>query len=548
MAGLVSVLQPRHPYAAILRVRWQLLVNSLRHGRGRTELVSRILISLAFAGGSFGGALGLGSAAFYFVSQGKGARLSFLLWPVFFFWQLFPVMTSAFSQNFESSNLLRFPIAYRSYFFIRVLSGSLDAATATGSSWLLGIGAGISFANTRLLPPAAFTLFIFAAFNVLLARAVFAWLERWLAQRKTRELMAVLFFLGLLTFQLIGPLTNRYGQQAKPEATRLARMIMPVQRFLPPGLAANAIAEAARGNTPSSLKFLLFLAVYGAGAFWLLHLRLPAQYSGENLSEASAALPATRSATVRYKGWRIPRLPGTVTAVLEKEFHYLSRSGPMLLTFLTPVFMLLVFRSSGRGNFLSGHPEYAFPAGAAYSLLLLSNLIYNIFGADGAGMGRFFISPVSFRRIVAAKNLAHAALLGTEVTIVWLAVRLLFSTPPLWMTAATLAWILYALPVNFTVGNLLSIYSPKKLEWGTFGRQRPTQTTILVSFGIQIVTAGIGAFVSLFARRWGNMWFAALIFLVLAALSLAAYGFLLSRIDEIVLKRREDLIFELSSS
>ncbi len=546
MAGLGSSLQLRDPYAAILRVRWQLLVNSLRHGRGRTELASRVIISGAFAVGCVGGALDLGSAAFYFVSQGEAGWLSLLLWPVFLFWQLFPVMTSAFSQSFESSNFLRFPIAYRSYFFIRVLFGSLDAATATGSSWLFGIGIGISLANPRLLPFAAFTLFIFAAFNVLLARAIFAWLERWLAQRRTREFMAVVFFLAILGFQLIGPLTTRYGEQAKPQATRLARMVEPMQRFLPPGLAAGAIAEGTRGNVAFVLKFLPFLAAYGTGILWLLHLRLRAQYAGENLSEASTTLPATRSAAFPYKGWSLPGFPGSVSAILEKEFHYLFRSGPMLLTFITPVFMLLVFRSSGRGNFLSGHPEYAFPAGAAYSLLLLANLIYNTFGADRMGMGFFFMAPVSIRRILAAKNLAHIALLASEVTVVWMAVSLMFSTPPLWVTAATFAWILFAAPINLAIGNLLSIYSPKKLQWGTFGRQRPATTTILVSFGIQIATVGSGVFVFLLARHLKNMRLAAPMCLLLATVSFAGYSFVLSRIDKIALGRRESLIFELT--
>ncbi len=67
----------------------------------------------------------------------------------------------------------------------------------------------------------------------------------------------------------------------------------------------------------------------------------------------------------------------------------------MLFTLIVPLFMLLVFRSSGRNEGLFAHaPALTFPIGAAYSLLLLTNLSYNNFGADGSGIQFFFASPV----------------------------------------------------------------------------------------------------------------------------------------------------------
>src|SRR5713226_1576845 len=80
----------RGQFAAIARVRWRLFVNSLRTLRGRLEMVSRIIIALAFAAGGLGGAFGLGAAAWAFVSDGSVEWLALLLWVVFLFWQLFP--------------------------------------------------------------------------------------------------------------------------------------------------------------------------------------------------------------------------------------------------------------------------------------------------------------------------------------------------------------------------------------------------------------------------------------------------------------------------
>ena len=105
--------QARQQMAAVAELRWRIFANSLRTFRGRLELASRIFISLAFLAGGIGGAVGLGGAAWFVISQGNPEWLGALLWPVFLFWQLFPLMATAFTQNVESSNLLRFPLSYR---------------------------------------------------------------------------------------------------------------------------------------------------------------------------------------------------------------------------------------------------------------------------------------------------------------------------------------------------------------------------------------------------------------------------------------------------
>jgi ABC-2 type transport system permease protein len=142
----------RQQLAAVAELRWRIFANSLRTFRGRLELASRIFIGVAFVAGGIGGAFGLGGAAWFVVSQKNPEWLGGLLWPVFLFWQLFPLMATAFTQNVESSSLLRFPLSYRSYFLIRLVSGSLDPATAVASLWLLGIDIGIGVARPTLLP------------------------------------------------------------------------------------------------------------------------------------------------------------------------------------------------------------------------------------------------------------------------------------------------------------------------------------------------------------------------------------------------------------
>jgi len=178
-------------------------------------------------------------------------------------------------------------------------------------------------------------------------------------------------------------------------------------------------------------------------------------------------------------------------------------------------------------------------------LLILTNLVYNSFGGDGGGMQFFYASPARFRHIVLGKNLTHAAVLIATTTFAWIAVTYLYGAPHLAVTIATFAGLLFAAPLNFTAGNLLSLYSPKKRDFSTFGRQNVSQTTVLASFGMQIVIVGFGAGVFALSRLYHNLWIAAVFFLLLAAVSIPVYVMVLNRMDGLAAERRETLLAEL---
>ena len=526
-----------------------MFVNSLRTKRGKMELASRIIVTLAFSVGGLGGFAAATGFAWYFTSQGKAEFLAILLWPVFFFWQVFPVMATAFTNNPDSSELLRFPLTYRSFFLIRLAYGFFDPASALGSVGLLGVLVGISFARPLLLPWAVVVLGTFGLFNLVLMQTIFAWVERWLAQRRTREILGVLFILFMLSFQLIGPVMERLEKKPHPEWNRAAEVATQVQAVLPPGLASDAIAQASHAQYLVGFSSLLFLGTLTMAVGFLLHLRLRRQFHGENLSEA-AARPVVVQAQGLQIGWDLPGFSPSVAAVFEKEMRYLARSGPMLLTLILPVFMLLIFRLGPmnpmrQSSFLSRMPDMAFPSAVAYALLVLTNLVYNSFGGDGGGIQFFYASPASFHQIVLGKNLAHGAILAANTALVWVAVTFLYGPPTAVVSIATLAGLLFAAPLNFTAGNVLSIYSPKKRDFSTFGRQNVSQMTVLISLGVQLVIVGVGAAAFMVARFYKNQWIAALAFLVLSAISLPLYVMVLKRLDQIAVDRRETLIGEL---
>ena len=550
MAGLSFTPEIRGQFSAIARVRWQLFVNSLRTIRGRMEVVARGFIFFGFGMGAILGSIGLGFSAWYFVSSGRVDWLPLLLWPVFLFWQLFPVMASAFTENLDSSNLLRFPLTFPCYFLIRIAYGSFDPSTALGSVWLLGMAIGIACASPALFLCAAPVLLLFAIFNILLARMFFTWVERWLAQRKTREIFGVLFLFMVIGVQFIGPFIRHFGSRSQPAVSRVVAETLPVERLLPPGLAAQSIAHFLRAEYALAFGSIALLCAYTLAVLWLLNLRLRAQYRGENLSEAVARTAAPAAKQEIQLGWNFPGVSAPVSAGLEKEIRYLSRSGPMLFTLLMPVVVLSIFRfSSGKtdsaGGLLGHASDLAFPVGAAYTLLILTNLVYNSFGADAAGIQFYFVSPVRFREILLGKNLTHSLVLVVEMVLVWAGACLLYRPPSFAVLLTTISGVIFALLVNLTAGNLFSVYTPKKVDLATLGRQRASQVTALASLGIQAVVLGLCALAILVARAYHHIWLAAFIFIALAAVASAIYLLVLDRMDAVARQRREAMIAEL---
>jgi ABC-2 type transport system permease protein len=548
----------RDQFAAVARLRWCVFVNSTRTLRGRIEMVSWILVGFGFAAIGLGGMFGFGAAAWFFVSHRETEWLAVLFWVVFLYWQIFPVMATAFAESFDSANFLRFPLRYRSYFFIRLAYGSLDPTTLVASLWLLGLFAGIGIASPALLPWAALVLAAFAAFNLLLNRAIFAWIERWLARRKTREILGIVFFLLVIGVQFIGPLMARLGHGAHRRMSPYAALVVLGERIFPPGMAGAALARATQGHFAAAFGAFAVLCACAAASLWVLDLRLRAQFHGETISETPAPLaPHAKSAPARL-GWSFPGISGPVAAVFEKEFRYLSRSSPMFFTLAMPIVVLFIFRldraATGAG---AAHPsphyhpvpfafsQYAFPVGVAYALMILTNLIYNSLGADGGGVQMYYVAPIRFRDVLLGKNLVHATIIALETALLWIFARLMFGPMPLGIVLATLAALLFAAAVNFAVGDCLSLLSPKKIDFGSFGKQRAAGTTVFAGLLAQAIVFGLVALAFVLGHYFGGFWIAVVSNLALAAVAIAAYAILLGRIDKLARNRREAIVTEL---
>ena len=539
MAGLAG---NRDAFAAIAWLRWRMFVNALRTTSGKFELGFRIYSSTMMILAGLGASVGFAFAAHYFVSSGNPEWIGFLLWCIFVLWQLMPLVASAVSTTgADSSSLLRFPLSFRAFVTVQLVYGSADITTALGALSLLGITFGIAVARPILLPFSVFLLLVFGLFNVLLARTVIVWIERWLAQRRTRELMGVLIVFVLISLQFIGPTISRFhGRRPMPLIHAIER-VLPFERALPPGLAALSIAQAAKGHIHLATPALLL--AYVAAILWILIVRMKAIYRGEELSET----PVTRKGGRQRTRGRSRGPEGSIAAVFEKELTYLRRSPPVLFNLVAPIFVLLIYGTSrSASHFSSSASRFLFPIGVAYSLLTLINLAYNCFANDGGGVQFYFSSPVPMRRVVFAKNLVSLCLVAVQLVILWVAVKLMFQAPSAEMVVATLAWLLFAAPLTFAAGNVVSIYFPKKVDYAKFGRQKGSAASGLIGLAVQALAVGIGVLVFALVRVAWPLWMAASIFCACAIGTILFYWLILNRMDAMAFSRRESLIAELS--
>jgi ABC-2 type transport system permease protein len=553
MAGMNSGMaasSPRFPgiteqVALVGQLRWQLFRNSLRTLKGRLEVVALLFSGLFLTGGVLGAGIGLGVWTFVLLQGNQTGWLVASFWVVFLFWHLFPLILAASTPQFDFRNLLRFPLRYSVFFILSLAYGLFDASAVVSLFWLACMAGGILMARPALALWAAPVMLVFAAMNLALGRTIFAWLDRWLARRRTREVVTFFILILAISGQFIGAFAARWSRGAAPTLMRLA----PLVRFLPPGLAGRSLAFVAKGHILEAAGCLAGLALYGAFFLWLLGLRLRAQFRGEDLGEAPAVVVASSARAVRL-AWSLPGIPAPVTAVLEKEVRYMFRSGAGILNLIVPFIVLLFLlvpagRSGQHTDFLHRAPDFIFPAAIGYAFLIQASVAYNCFAFDGAGIQFLFVAPVGFRDVLAGKNLFQACVMLFEVGLMGVLVSWIVRPPSLLMLVVTLAALLFASLLNFSAGNMLSLCFPRKFEFGAFRQRRASGITVLMSLLLQVILFGFCAGVFLLARFLGRPWLAAGVFFILAAGAWPLYRMGLRRCDRLALEKREVLTAEL---
>jgi ABC-2 type transport system permease protein len=178
----------------------------------------------------------------------------------------------------------------------------------------------------------------------------------------------------------------------------------------------------------------------------------------------------------------------------------------------------------------------------AYALLGFTQLIYNNLGAEGAGIQVLFLSPTPIRTVLLAKNLFHSALFALDALLAAVLVTLRMGWPNAIVVAATLAWLLFALPSNLAVGNVFSLTMPYRINPGRLTRQRGSQGNALLSLLAQVTVLGVGAAVFGLCSLVGRLWLAVPVFVALAGGAMFAWMRVLRNSDGMANARRDALV------
>jgi ABC-2 type transport system permease protein len=461
-------------------------------------------------------------------------------------------------SSFDPSSLIRFPLRFGRYLVLRTFIGLLTPSTIVGCLALLAAAIGIGLAKSALAVPALAVLAVYALMNVFLTRMIGAWLERWLANRRFREIFSALMGLFAVGFQFLNysrAPTHAIGGRSTWVMNLLHSSGTGLQ-WLPPGFAANAIIR----QTHPFVALAQFAALLASTTLFaaVFAIRLHKQFLGEYLSEGASRsanknpeqrlpLPPLRAGSPAGPAPVAVRKPFApiVAACLHKEWLTLRGNGVQLIGMLTPlVFVVILNRSV-----FAGHSTYFLPGAIAYVLFGVLAGLYNVFGADGLGVQIYLLAPIRLRDVIVAKNLMSLSIIVAEAGLAWALVSILTRTPiPLSTQISTILWAVFVIAVNLALGTVRSIQAPRRFTPGQAQQRRTTPTNRTSGLLIMLVLFGSMALqfpVTFLCRHFGDPWLGVWIFGPLAVASVAAYLLLLLNADRFILAHRDVFAEEL---
>ncbi len=554
---------------AVAWLRWRIFVNSTfrRRGTGRGQaagfalaIVARIIVWPFLALMVVGPVAGSGFLAWAAIANGHPQRLASLLAGIMLLWLFVSINgqnAAAALSSFDPSSLIRFPLRFGRYLILRIFIGLLTPSTIVGCLALLAAAVGIGVADSALTLPAVVVLAVYALANIFLLRMIGAWFERWLANRRFRELFSALMAFSAVGFQFLnyqrGP-AHAYGGRTSLILS-LVRGSGTGLRWLPPGFAANSILE--RGHPFAAFANFAALAASAALFAAVFAVRMRKQFLGEYLSDSPGgrAKPSAghrRRAIVQRANLAATHAQAApsafapiVAACLLKEWLILRGNGAQIIAMLTPLFFVVILNRT----MFAGQSTYFLPGAIAYVLFGVLAGLYNVFGADGLGVQIYLLAPVRLRDVIVAKNLMSLIMIVAEAGLAWLLVSLLARTPiPLATQISTGLWTIFVIAANLALGTMRSIQAPRRFIPGQMRGRQTTPTNRTSGLLILLVLFGSMALqfpVTLLSRYFGNPWLGAWIFVPLAAGAVTAYALLLRNAEQFIMAHRDVFAEEL---
>jgi len=439
---------------AILWAQWRTFRNYLPRSNWVGVAFSTVLMIVWYGGFAF-----LATAAAVLISNPGQMDWIAKILPgglliCFLYWQVMPLLMASMGSALDIKKLIVYPIPHRELFALEVLlriSTGIEVLMV-----LLGTGAGLLF-NPKIPVWAPLGLLPFILFNLFLSAGVRELLKRVLARKYFRECAALLFVLAA----------------ALPQALMMSGNARLMRRFFSGQPAAfwpwNATAQWLQGRFSQSV-FWLCLA-WTALAYFFGRWQFGRSLRFDTGEQTAGSGSRRKGLGLVEAFYRLPGqfLPDPLSAVIEKELRFLTRSARFRLVFLMGFsFGLLIWIPVTIGR--TGSPDSFMGRNyltcvSIYALLLLSDVLFwNAFGFDRSAAQIYFLFPVRLSRILVAKNVAAMLFVLIEITAI-VTVCAIIRLP---MTAGKLveAYLVPAIVSLYlmSIGNLTSIYSPRSIN------------------------------------------------------------------------------------
>jgi ABC-2 type transport system permease protein len=560
---------------AVAWLRWRIFVNGVfrKRPKGKRQIAGlvfatllRLIVWPVLALIVVGPVAASGFFAWMAVSQGHPQRLASLLLGIALLWQFVSVnglSIAATIPSFDPASLVRFPLRFGRYFVLRSLLGFMTPSTIVGCLAVLAAAVGIGVANASLALPAVVVMPVYALMNIYLTRMIGAWMERWLANRRFREIFSMLMALFAVSIQFLnlrrGPLQHDSMRAPGVRSSWLINIVHSSGAYLywlPSGFAAQAILLV-KHPLAALAQFAGLLASTALFAS-VFAIRLHKQFLGEHLGEGvsrrvkAPLAPRVNAPAPQSAALSTPAASGAIfspimAACLRKEWLILRSNGTQLIGLLTPLLFVVIF--SMNHAFSAFSTKYFLPSAIAYVLIAALSSLYNIFGADGRGVQFYLLAPVRMLDVVLAKNLMSLAIIVTQVVLAWVIICVMARVSiPVSTQVSTALWTVFVVAMNLALGTLRSIQAPRHFVPGQ-GRQlrtTPTNRTsallvLAVLFGSMLLQIPVTMASSYLKQPWLAAW----VFGPLAVAAVCAYALMLRNAERLILAHRDVFAEEL---
>jgi ABC-2 type transport system permease protein len=491
----------------LLWLRWRLLLRNFTRRAGRMGSVAGSVMLLLFWL-IFGGVFAVGSFfAYRFAPAPINAGVLFLvLTAIYLLWIIAPLMQVSTNEGLDLAKLALFPLTRGELMLSLLLSTLLDTSTIAVIFMFIAVVAGWAFSWSLALL-ALLAVLIFYVQMIGMSQLVIALLSRMLQNRRLRDLSVIIViiisaggYLSQFVFEnkgFIGALTSG--------------SLIGYLQWLPPGLAARAIQQAAMGNWGIGFADLAALAALDVLVLYLWQLVIERGLSSPEIGgvqQTRRRLPAERSPAAGVvparvvTGWK-NFIPTQVLAIAGKDLKYFRRDPQFARLILLPLVYVVVLVFSmiyGSHNYGILNGGYGGIFGAiriifapSITLLSLYSLAYNTLGFERQSLTTLFLFPVRPQYMLWGKNLVIFALGIIELLILVLVVSFFTRQWIFALPAFTLG--LAGIGVILACGNVTSVFFPRRLNltqrgFQSSGTSMPAQEgclRVVMSFGAMIV-------------------------------------------------------------